>query len=398
MKKLFYSILILSITCGTYAQAPQYDPAIPLEDYNFVLGTNGIGGKYKFSNESKLLEQSKHIRGMGSNIIKISLGKKSPKAYGLKNVGAKTTLDLFKSVPDYKKVFDMDFKYVMAWVHTCTGVNWKLGINNYEEKQLYNEMYEFARYILKEYNNTGKTFMIGNWEGDWLLHPNYNRNVNPPQDHVENMTKWFQIRQRAIEDAKAKVEHKNVELYHYIEVNLALKGMEGNTCITKGILPHVDVDLVSYSSYEATKNRTFKEKKNTLIEVMDYIENQLKPKENLPFSRRVFIGEYGYHANETETSQQKQYDETKEIMEISLMLNFPFALHWQMYNNEYKKNGDSKNMSLINEKGEKRALYYLHQNYYNAMNDYLKDYKTENDTYPDQEEFNERALNVLRSL
>lgn len=398
MKKLFYSILILSITCGTYAQAPQYDPEIPLEDYNFVLGTNGIGGKYKFSNESKLLEQSKHIRGMGSNIIKISLGKKSPKAYGLKNVGAKTTLDLFKSVPDYKKVFDMDFKYVMAWVHTCTGVKWKLGINNYEEKQLYKEMYEFARYILKEYNNTGKTFMIGNWEGDWLLHPNYNRNVNPPQDHVENMTKWFQIRQRAIEDAKAKVEHKNVELYHYIEVNLALKGMEGNTCITKDILPHVDVDLVSYSSYEATKNRNFKEKKNTLIEVMDYIENQLKPKEDLPFSRRVFIGEYGYHANETETSQQKQYDETKEIMEISLMLNSPFALHWQMYNNEYKKNGDSKNMSLINEKGEKRALYYLHQNYYKAMNDYLKDYKTENDTYPDQEEFNERALNVLRSL
>ena len=398
MKKILYSVLILSLSCGTFAQAPQYDRAMPLEDYNFVLGTNGIGGKYKFTKESKLLEQAKHIRGMGSNIIKISLGKKSPQSYGLKNKGAKTTLELFKSVPDYKKVFDMDFKYVMAWVHTCTGIKWKLGINNYEEKQLYDEMYEFASYILKEYNNSGKTFMIGNWEGDWLLHPNYNRNVNPPQNHVDNMTNWFQIRQKAIDDAKAKIKHENVELYHYIEVNLAWKGIEGNTCISKDILPQVDVDLVSYSSYEATKNRTFEEKKSSLIEVMDYIENQLKPKGGLPFSRRVFIGEYGYHANETEASQQNQYDETKEIMEISLMLNLPFALHWQMYNNEYKKNGDSKNMSLINESGEKRALYYLHQNYYKAMNVYLKEYKSQNNTYPNQEDFNKKALEVLRTI
>jgi len=399
MKNIIIGTLFTFFFSIIYAQnRPYYDPIIPLEDYNFVLGTNGIGGKYKFTNESKLVEQSRHIRGMGSNIIKISLGKKSPKSYGLRNIGAQTTLELFKSVPDYKRVFDMDFKYVMAWVHTCTGIKWKRNINNYEERQLYNEMYEFARYILKEYNNSGKTFMIGNWEGDWLLHPGYNRNATPPQNHVDNMTKWFQIRQRAIDDAKAKIEHNNVELYHYIEVNLVKKGLKGETCITEDILPKVDVDFVSYSSYESTKNRTFEEKKTILIELLNYIEGQLKPKENLPFTRRAFIGEYGYHANETKASQDKQYDETKEIMEISLELDLPFALHWQMYNNEYKKNGNSKNMSLINEKGEKRRLYYLHQNYYKKMNAYLKEYKKEHNTYPEQKVFNDEALNVLRSL
>jgi hypothetical protein len=396
MKNLLY-ILLFTFFGSLYGQKPSFDPIIPLENYNFVLGTNNIGGGYQFT-DSKLIEQSKHVRGMGSNILKISLGPNSPKSYGFGNIKATSTLELFQSIPDYKQVFDMDFKYIFAWVHTLTDVKWKKGINRTEEKKLYNEMFEFASYILKEYNNSGKTFMIGNWEGDWLLHPGYNRKMTPPKKDVKNMTKWFQIRQKAIDDAKRKVKHTKVAIYHYIEVNLALKGMQGETCISKDILPKVDVDFVSYSSYEAIKNKTFQEKKMALEEVFAFIEKQLKPKKELPFKRRVFLGEYGYHANEKPESQQKQYNETKEIMQIALELDLPFALHWQMYNNEYTKNGKSKNMSLINEAGVKRPLYYLHQNYYKEMNTYIETYKTSNNKYPSNEEFKKKALEVLDIL
>lgn len=383
---------------NAYGQAPAYDDVTPLADYNFVLGTNSIGGKYQFTEESKLIEQAKHIRGMGSNILKISLGKNSAKSYGLKDTHAKTTLELFKSNPEYKEAFDMDFKYVFAWVHTLTNVKWKTRINPSEEKKLYDEMYEFAAYLLKTYDKTGKTFMIGNWEGDWLLHPNYNRTMTPPKEHVDNMIKWFQIRQRAIDNAKKEIKHENVFLYHYIELNLVLKGMQGKTSISNDILPKVNVDFVSYSSYEAIKNRNYDEKKSTLKEVFQYLENQLQPKDGLPLQRRVFIGEYGYHANENIQSQEKQYNETKEIMQIALELDLPFALHWQMYNNEYTKNGKSKNMSLINEKGEKRPLYYLHQNYYKQMDSFLEEYKIENNVYPSFEDFKHKALEVLENL
>jgi hypothetical protein len=396
MKNLLY-ILLFTFFGSLYGQKPSFDPIIPLENYNFVLGTNNIGGGYQFT-DSKLIEQSKHVRGMGSNILKISLGPNSPKSYGFGKIKATNTLELFQSIPDYKQVFDMDFKYIFAWVHTLTDVKWKKGINRTEEKKLYNEMFEFASYILKEYNNSGKTFMIGNWEGDWLLHPGYNRKMTPPKKDVKNMTKWFQIRQKAIDDAKRKVKHTKVAIYHYIEVNLALKGMQGETCISKDILPKVDVDFVSYSSYEAIKNKTFQEKKMALEEVFAFIEKQLKPKKELPFKRRVFLGEYGYHANEKPESQQKQYNETKEIMQIALELDLPFALHWQMYNNEYTKNGKSKNMSLINEAGVKRPLYYLHQNYYKEMNTYIETYKTSNNKYPSNEEFKKKALEVLDIL
>jgi hypothetical protein len=376
-----------------------YDSIKPLAPYNFVLGTNSIGGNYQFSNDSKLLEQAKHIRGMGSNILKISLGPNSPRSYGLTlDTKPTTTLALFKASPEYKKVFDMDFKYIFAWVHTLAGIEWKKGITAEQEKVLYDEMYEFVTYILKEYHNSGKTFLIGNWEGDWLLHTNNNRNADPPQEHVDNMTKWLQIRQRAIDDARNASKSKNVFLYYYVEVNLVLKGMQGKTCIASRILPNLNVDLVSYSSYEAIKNRTYVQKKGTLDSVFTYLEKQLKPKANLPFSRRVFIGEYGYHANiNRPESFKKQYDETVDIMKISMELNLPFALHWQMYNNEYE-NGVSKEMSLINERGEKTPLYELHQKFYKEMNSYLMAYKAKTKAYPLETEFKKKALEVLNSF
>jgi len=400
MKKKFSFILFFSSLFIFGQTIPEYDKKSDLEDYNFVLGTQGIGGYYKFTDESALIEQAKHIRAMGSNILKISLGKKSQKVYGLPIKKVKSTKELFLSNKDYKIVFDMDFKFIFTLVHSLTQIQWKKGINKKEEQILYNEMYEFVSYLLKEYNNSGKTFMIGNWEGDWLLHPEYNRKITPPKKDVKNMTKWFQIRQKAIDDAKKKTKHKNVQIYHYIELNLALKGMNGDVCIAEDILPKVDVDLVSYSSYEAIKKRNFEEKTKTLTAIFNYLEKQLKPKKDIPFTRRVFIGEYGYQANiNNPQSFVKQHNQTKEIMQIALALNLPFALHWEMYNNEYhKKTGQSKEMSLINEQGMKTSLYFLHQAYYKKMNAFLKEYNIKNNSYPDSEAFKKEALNILRTL
>ena len=399
MKKKFSFILFFSSLFIFGQTIPEYDKKSDLEDYNFVLGTQGIGGYYKFTDESALIEQAKHIRAMGSNILKISLGKKSQKVYGLPIKKVKSTKELFLSNKDYKIVFDMDFKFIFTWVHSITQIQWKKGINKKEEQILYNEMYEFVSYLLKEYNNSGKTFMIGNWEGDWLLHPEYNRKITPPKKDVKNMTKWFQIRQKAIDDAKKKTKHKNVQIYHYIELNLALKGMKGEVCIAENILPKVDIDLVSYSSYEAIKKRNFEEKTKTLTAIFNYLEKQLKPKKDIPFKRRVFIGEYGYHANiNNPQSFINQHNETKEIMQIALALDLPFALHWQMYNNEYdKKTGRSKEMSLVNEQGKKTSLYFLHQAYYKKMNAYLKSYKAQFNKYPNANLFRNKALEVLKS-
>lgn len=378
---------------------PETNTLIQLEPYNFVLGTNAISGSYQFTSDNKLVEQAKKVREMGSNILKISLGKNSPDIYGIKEATKSTsTLQLFTSNPPYKTVCDMDFKYIFFWVHTLTNVDWKSGISAADEQAIYDEMYNFVSYLLKTYNNSGKTFFIGNWEGDWLLIPNYDRTVTPSPESLANMTKWFQIRQRAIDDAKQAATAKNVFVYHYIEANLVLKGMNGEPCVAESVIPNVDIDLISYSSYEAIKNKTYDQKKTDLTAIFNYLESKLKPKASIPFARRVFIGEYGYQANASKPETfQKQYDETKEIMKITFELNLPFALHWQMYNNEYE-NGVSKEMSLINEAGQKTRQYTLHQNFYKAMNTYLKDEKRKNNRYPTTDEYRTKAIQVLSTL
>ena len=132
------------------------------------------------------------------------------------------------------------------------------------------------------------------------------------------------------------------------------------------------------------------------VKLPDFLQQQLKPKEGLPFKRRVFIGEYGGHAfDDKPETHLRQFDNVKDIMQISLEEDLPFALHWQMYNNEYTDDGKSKNMSLINEKGEKRPMYYLHQNYYKQVNDYLKKYNAEYKVYPSLDDFKMEALKVL---
>jgi hypothetical protein len=411
MKKLITFLLLLvvvvfffsckkdkkSSTAGT--TPPATDTVMQLESYNFVLGTHAISGNYQFTTENKLVEQAKRVREMGSNILKISMGKNSTDIYGINEaVPSTTALALFTNNLPYRTVCNMDFKYIFLWVHTMTNVDWKNTISAANETVLYNEMYNFASHLLKTYDNTGKTFFIGNWEGDWLLIPSYDRTITPSPALIANMTKWMQIRQKAIDDAKKATTAKNVFMYHYIEANLVEKAMNGEPAVASSVIPNVDVDLISYSSYEAIKGKTYAKTKSDLEAIFNYLETKLTPKPSIPFTRRVFIGEYGYQANKSvPASFQDQFDETKDMMRISFELNLPFALHWQMYNNEYE-NGVSKEMSLINEAGQKTRQYFLHQNFFKAMNTYLKDEKQKTGQYPSSDAYRTKAAQVVSQL
>ncbi|MFT6881486.1 MAG: hypothetical protein ACI83W_000509 [Marinoscillum sp.] len=399
MKNILAIIMACTLGFSLFAQ-PEPPKPFKLADYNFVAGTQMIGGHYKFTKDSYLEEQAKHIRGMGSNILKVSLGPGYFKSYPdlKKDLSFQSTVDLLKNEKEFQKVFDMDFKYIFMWVHTLTGIKWQKPMSAPDRLAIYQEMYDFTEYLLTEYSGTGKTFMIGNWEGDWLLHGEGNRNIDPGDEKIEAMKQWFQIRQAAIDEAKRKVAHEGVEVYYYVEVNLVKKGMNGERCITESILADVNPDLVSYSSYESTKNHpNYESLKNTVIPLMDYMESKLKPKDNIPFERRVFIGEYGTQVNKKNTVED-QSSQTKEIMQLSLELNLPFALHWEFYNNEYAEDGRSKGMSMVSEEGEFKPVYYLHKNYYEQLNDYLMSYEKENGAYPSSGDFRAKALEVLEGL
>ena len=74
MKLSFFVIWVIlviglgAITSCTTNQKPGCD----YNDFNYVIGTQTVGSKYKFTDETMLVETAKQIKNMGSNLLKFS--------------------------------------------------------------------------------------------------------------------------------------------------------------------------------------------------------------------------------------------------------------------------------------------------------------------------------------
>ena len=88
------------------------------------------------------------------------------------------------------------------------------------------------------------------------------------------------------------MQHKNIEIYHYIEVNLVAKALNepDAVVVTNTVVKAVNPDYVSYSSYDATNPfKTEEAIRVNLHKSLNYIESQLSPKEGLPRGKSVRI-------------------------------------------------------------------------------------------------------------
>ncbi len=412
-KILIFTILVLfaGIVVAKKQKSCKFEKRI--NDFNYVLGTQTVGAKYKFTDETNLVETAKAIHDMGSNLLKFSM---SPRYwwenYDIPKDDKITSLEMLAQEKSMKQVLDMDFKYYQIWAYEFSHYTPEPAGQKKDENQIkfiggmsdahadasYREMYDFAAYLLKTYSGTGKVFLLGNWEGDWHLRWDYDRSKPADPKTIEGMTRWLQVRQKAVEDAKKAIKHKNVELYFYVEVNLSDLALAGKDCVINSILPNINPDYVSFSSYTATnppKNEA--EMDQLLTEHLNYIESKMQPKPEIK-GKRLFIGEYGwselgFYSNEPAYRSPEEVNQrAKWVMKSALKWGCPYILWWEMYNNEMSKDGKNRGFWLINEKGVKTPLYYTHQNFYKEGKDWVRFYTTKNKKMPSQEEFMKAAV------
>lgn len=381
-----------------------------IEDYNFVIGTQTVGSKYKFSDKTMLVETALEIKKMGSNLLKFSMHPRyCTENYGLpKNIEINSLTKLAKLEPSVKEVLDMDFKFYHIWMYGFSQytpepsgekddrsqIKFIDGYPKEYEKALYEEVYSFAEYLLKTFSGTGKVFYLGNWEGDWHLRSDYDRTKPVNSKTLEGMITWATTRQKAIDDAKKQVKHTNVEVYHYIEVNLVSKALKEPNAevVANSIVNVVNPDYVSYSSYDATNpHKTEKSLNLNLKKSLDYLESQLSPKAGLPTGKRVWIGEYGNPSIKHNDDMQN----LRSIWTIKAALEWgtPFILYWEMYNNEINaETGEQVGYWLIDDKGKKQPIWHTHNQFYEESKEYLKDYLNDHGTLPCFDEFRKKAL------
>ena len=186
---------------------------------NYFLGTQAIGVKYQFTEMTSLVEAAERIQAMGSDLLKFSMSKRyKGEHYALPaRDDIRSLVDLAQKEPPVNAVLDMPFAYCQIWVYPFAPGKWQDGLSEKERDDTYEEMYALAEYLLSAYKGTGKTFLLGHWEGDWHLQQGYERTQEPTPAAIKGMIDWLNVRQKAIDDAKRRLPADDVCLYHYTE-------------------------------------------------------------------------------------------------------------------------------------------------------------------------------------
>jgi hypothetical protein len=395
--------------------------------FNYILGTQSIGATYQFTDQTLMVETAQAILDLGSNVLKITMGrdyrrmvlKPSKTAYPetmqyvlnqgndarsalrIKFPGAsvepppedpaiQSLADLARLEPSYRKVFAMPFAYYVVWTYSFTPRWWNKGFPAEDQEKEYNEFYALTAHLLKTYNGTGKTFFLGHWEGDWHLRPDLNTKTDDgvTPESLQGMTDWLNARQRAVDDAKRRTPHRDVQVYHYTEVNhVSAIAMAGRPCLTNRVLPMTNVDFVSYSTYDSLDDIL-----NKIPKALDYIETKLPSKPGIA-GKRVFIGEYGFAAH---TYPEAERDHrSRQIMRLGLEWGCPFVLSWAMYNNEYS-NGVENGYWLIDNQGVKQPVWHTLADFYREARRYVADCQHRTGRLPTESEYRHFALPLLQ--
>jgi len=344
----------------------------PIERYNFVAGTQSIGARYHFTDESVLVETARAMLAMGSNIAKFSLEGKSP----YKSLAERAERDR-----DVQTVLNLPFAHYFLWAAPLSAP-WGDGtpFDPVKLESQKREMYDLACYLLKKFNGSGKSFYLGNWEGDWLLTGEDPASV-PDGRTAQNMIAWGKTRQQAVDKARADTPHHDVSVYYYIEVNRVRDAKDGKVRVTNTVLPETNPDFVSYSAYDALGAEIEK----TLPELLDYILIQLKPKPGLP-EKRVFIGEYGLPATRKDSGGPAAQELlVRRVLRTALRWECPFVLYWQMYDNE------NAGFWLIDDKNVKQPAYAAHTNFLEKARAYAMAFQAKHQRLPTYREFGAAA-------
>ena len=362
-----------------------------------AIGTQTIGVRYKFTDESALLETAKGILELGSDTLKIAVGPNYKENYGFaKDPEIRSVMDLLRKYPDYGRVFDLPFRNIMLWIYPLadrmSGFN-QGSIPQEEADAIYREIHEFTVHLLKTYSGTGKSFYLGNWEGDWhMLKLNYNYDLDPTPETIQGAIQWFNLRQKAIADAIRETEHHDVRIYYYVELNHVRKSMDqGKPTIVNTVLPHIKTDFVSWSSYDVTTTAAMRggeEGKKRVFQALDYIEKHLPPSD-IP-GKRVFIGEYGFNLEQVD-SPEKQSEYSRRVMRWSLEWGCPFVLYWELYCNEINEAGKHRGYWLIDKEGTKQPAWHLHRDFLAKANRFVAEFTATHGRRPSQAEYNRAA-------
>ncbi len=354
---LLASFLLPSLAFSESSQSPQSPPPSTL------LGVAHIGGLYSFSTRDYLNEGAEAAQAIGARCIKVSLSldteNPSTKLYAPHSEWPVVdSLAALADTPHFRELFGRDFDTFIlnAFRPGRPASYWREGFSPEDEKAEEECFESLALHLLRTHAGTRKTFILQNWEGDWALRGSFDPAARPAPAATAAMIRWLAARQRGVARARDRFATGGARVYHACEVNLVRQAqVQGAPGVTTDVLPHVAVDLVSYSAWDT------KDSPAHFAEALAFIAKH-KPRTE-PFGRHgVYVGEFGLP--ESEASPELVLERTSALLAEARRFGCPYAVFWQLYCNEpvrkpAKANSDFKGFWLIRPDGTRSPVCQL---------------------------------------
>ncbi len=329
-----------------YKTTPKYPPG--------YLGATHAAGDYFFDPSHDFLNEGAiEVTRNGIRSIKLWFMSDNPIPYYKWNSPtwpvSFATPKAMAEHPYYQQVLRRPFDtYVLTIVE---GPTFRHGFPDPYPAQLRQKFYDLARYLLETYDGTGKTFILGTWESDWLLRGTYDKfeQYDPDQTAIDGMIRWYTARQNGVNDARLDVPDSDVNVYAAAEVNLVDMAMQGRPTVTNDVLPYVNMDLITYSAWDNTNDAGTDEQgtRQELIDALDYIaahapDSTVPDPNGIPWGdKNIAITEFGAPAQRWGApGPVKQHKIVRMTAEVAYEWGCPWIFYWNTYCNECDTIGD----------------------------------------------------------
>jgi hypothetical protein len=355
----------------------QVNPARPLRgglvprDLSRRLGTAHVAGRYHFTEKPFLIEGAERVHSLGLGGIKLWFGNVE-RGYSFNsewNLPAAYTFKDLAQHPYFVAAFDLPFAVIALEVYAAqppqTAGRGAIDLLDpkYDCSVDETQIYELARHLLQTYRDRDVTFLLQNWEGDWLFRGSakdgWMRGEYPKlEQRVAGFCRWFAARQRGVERARAEVTGSRCRVFHAVEVNRVFDLLKGIPTVTTHVLPHLRPDLISWSCYDGLNTGAKRAEKSAvgIWQGLDLIQHYARTTQQ-DFAGRpaVYIGEFGFPENVTTPAS------AVEMLDGALGAMFarqiPYLLYWEIFCNE-RKDG-ARPRPVASEKAEELRGFWL---------------------------------------
>jgi hypothetical protein len=307
----------------------------------FTAGVAHVAGDYGFTQNNFLVEGAQKISQLGSNSIFVYLTPWFRAQYPDKSTANWPAADpanvaqLAQTGP-YDQVFHLPFKTIVLTVYTFANKDYLPGFAQSQQRQQaeQNEFYQLTKYLYSRFSGSGKTFILKNWEGDWVALGGQGNSTtgNEPENNIQDMIAWLKARQAGVTQARNEANDSSMAVLNGAEVNRVLDyAQQGLTRVINAVIPKVGADMVTYSSYDSTAiGQDAPTVQKAFNQALQTIE-KLAPDPMGLGNRRILISEYGLYENQLAggTSWRAQ-----AILSTASQAGVYGAFLWNLYDNE----------------------------------------------------------------